>query len=76
MMGAMPDREPPPAQPPAAPPPASAAPAQPAAAPGPDDRPVLPVRSLDDSDTGWGERAEPDDDERLREDRPPHWDPR
>jgi hypothetical protein len=42
----------------------------------PDDRPVLPLRSLDDSDTGWGERDEPDDDERLREDRPPHWDPR
>jgi hypothetical protein len=35
-----------------------------------------PLRSLDDSDTGWGDRPEPDDDERLREDRPPHWDAR
>jgi hypothetical protein len=23
---------------------------------------------------GWGERPEPDDDDRLRQDRPPHWD--
>lgn len=61
MIGNVPDTDPPPAQRPRA---------------APDERPVLPVRSLDDSDTGWGERAEPDDDERLREDRPPHWDPR
>ncbi len=60
---AVPDSEPSPDQPPAA-------------APGPDDRPVLPLRSLDDADTGWGERPEPDDDERLRQDRPPHWDAR
>jgi hypothetical protein len=64
--GYVPDSKPAPHRPPAADP----------AAPGPDDRPVLPLRSLDDSDTGWGERDEPDDDERLREDRPPHWDPR
>jgi len=38
------------------------------------DDPVLPPRSPDDSDIGWGERPEPDDDERLRQDRPPHWD--
>jgi hypothetical protein len=41
--------------------------------PEPDD-PVLPERSRDDSDIGWGEPPEPDDDERLRQDRPPHWD--
>jgi hypothetical protein len=39
-----------------------------------DDRPVLPEQSPDDTDAGWGERPEPDDDERLRQDRPPHWD--
>jgi hypothetical protein len=39
-----------------------------------DDRPVLPQRSADETDAGWGERPEPDDDERLRQDRPPHWD--
>jgi prolyl-tRNA editing enzyme YbaK/EbsC (Cys-tRNA(Pro) deacylase) len=31
-------------------------------------------RSLDDTDVGWGERAEPtDDDRRYLENRPPHW---
>lgn len=39
----------------------------------PDDKPVLPVQSEDETDVGWGEAAEPDD-ERLRRDRPPHWD--
>ncbi|HEY5016505.1 MAG TPA: hypothetical protein VIJ82_11345 [Streptosporangiaceae bacterium] len=38
------------------------------------DQPVLPEQSPDDTDAGWGERSEPDDDERLRQDRPPHWD--
>ncbi|MGO8888063.1 MAG: hypothetical protein ACLPUO_20700 [Streptosporangiaceae bacterium] len=42
--------------------------------PDPDDKPALPLRSMDETDTGWGERPEPDDDERLRLDRPPHWD--
>ena len=37
------------------------------------DKPVLPVRSQDDTDVGWGERPEPDDDERLNRERPPHW---
>jgi hypothetical protein len=41
--------------------------------PGPDDGPVLPARSPDDTDIGWGERPEPDDEERYRRDRPPHW---
>jgi O-acetyl-ADP-ribose deacetylase (regulator of RNase III) len=38
------------------------------------DGPVLPERSADDSDVGWGGYPEADHDERLREDRPPHWD--
>ena len=40
------------------------------------DEPVLPVQSREDTDAGWGEPAEPDDDERLYRDRPPHWDSR
>jgi hypothetical protein len=44
------------------------------APPNHDETPVLPVRSPDDTDAGWGERPEPDDDERLNRDRPPHWD--
>ena len=35
--------------------------------------PVLPGRSADDSDTGWGERPTDDDDERFLRDVPPHW---
>ncbi len=42
--------------------------------PAPDPRPVLPERSSDETDAGWGERPEPDDDERLRQERPPHYD--
>jgi hypothetical protein len=34
--------------------------------------PVLP-RSPDDSDVGWGGRADGDDDERLLREVPPHW---
>ncbi|NLE70843.1 MAG: hypothetical protein GX609_01935 [Actinomycetales bacterium] len=34
--------------------------------------PVLP-RSPDESDVGWGERPDSDDDERLRREVPPHW---
>jgi hypothetical protein len=36
--------------------------------------PALPEKSRDESDVGWGERPEPDDDERFSRDRPPHWD--
>ena len=36
--------------------------------------PVLPEQSREDTDADWGEYPEPDDDERLRRDRPPHWD--
>jgi len=42
--------------------------------PDPDDKPVLPTKSQEDTDAGWGERPEPDDDERLYRERPPHWD--
>ncbi|MGH3155353.1 MAG: hypothetical protein ACRDNF_02075 [Streptosporangiaceae bacterium] len=38
------------------------------------DASVLAVPSREDTDVGWGEWPEPDDDERLRRDRPPHWD--
>ncbi len=41
---------------------------------GADDKPVLPVKSADETGVGWGEAPEPDDEERLRQDRPPHWD--
>ncbi|MDI1460023.1 hypothetical protein QEZ54_03500 [Catellatospora sp. KI3] len=34
---------------------------------------VLPEQTRDDTDRGWGERSWSNDD-RLREDRPPHWD--
>ncbi|GAB3797699.1 hypothetical protein [Micromonospora zhanjiangensis] len=37
-----------------------------------DDAPVLPERSADDTDHGWGERSDSNDD-RLLADRPPHW---
>jgi AcrR family transcriptional regulator len=36
--------------------------------------PVLPTQSAEDTDVGWGEPADLDDDERLNRDRPPHWD--
>jgi hypothetical protein len=39
-----------------------------------DDKPLLPEQSQDETGIGWGEAPEPDDDERLRQDRPPHWD--
>jgi len=38
-----------------------------------DDKPLLPEQSQDESGIGWGEAPEPDDEERLRQDRPPHW---
>ena len=52
------------------------APDQPASVrpPDPDDTPGLPLRSPADTDLGWGEQPEPDDDERLYRERPPHWD--
>ncbi|MFB4315697.1 hypothetical protein [Actinomadura sp. 21ATH] len=39
-----------------------------------DDMEILPDQTSDDTDTGWGEwRGGGDDDDRLIEDRPPHW---
>lgn len=34
---------------------------------------VLPDQTRDDTDAGWGERADVND-ERLLQERPPHWD--
>lgn len=33
---------------------------------------AVPLRAADDSDVGWGERDDANDD-RLRQDKPPHW---
>jgi hypothetical protein len=38
-----------------------------------DDKPVLPAQSSEDTDVGWGDYVQQDDD-RLLADRPPHWD--
>jgi drug/metabolite transporter (DMT)-like permease len=38
------------------------------------DRPLLPDRTTDETDVGWGDRPDPDDRDRLLQDRPPHWD--
>lgn len=44
-----------------------------------DDQPVIPERSDDDRDTGWGDRDDGNgrehdpDDERILRERPPHW---
>jgi hypothetical protein len=42
-------------------------------APNLDLKPVLPAQSREDTDAGWGEWPDPDDTERLRRERPPHW---
>jgi hypothetical protein len=34
---------------------------------------VLPDRSADETDAYWGGRPDTDTDDRLRRDRPPHW---
>ena len=36
--------------------------------------PILPSQSREDTDAGWGDYAERDDNDRLLRDRPPHWD--
>jgi hypothetical protein len=36
--------------------------------------PLPPAQSREDTDVGWGEYRERDDDDRLLRDRPPHWD--
>lgn len=35
-------------------------------------RPTLPDITSDEQDVGWGDRPEPDDDERLLREVPPH----
>jgi hypothetical protein len=37
-----------------------------------DDAPILAEQTRDDTDRGWGERSDSND-ERLLADRPPHW---
>jgi hypothetical protein len=39
-----------------------------------DDKAVLPDKSAEDTDAAWGEPPQPDDDEHLYGERPPHWD--
>lgn len=41
-----------------------------------DDLDILPDVTVDESGYGWGDdpRGSGDDDRRLREERPPHWD--
>ncbi len=39
----------------------------------PEPEPAVPAQSLEDTDIGWGDYAEPNDDDRLLGDRPPHW---
>ncbi|MCW2918624.1 MAG: hypothetical protein JWN52_6692 [Actinomycetia bacterium] len=34
---------------------------------------ILPDQTRDDTDMGWGEWSEADDDARFLEDKPPHW---
>lgn len=41
--------------------------------PGDDEFVVLPDRTSDEFDIGWGEWRGRDDDDRLTADRPPHW---
>jgi hypothetical protein len=36
--------------------------------------PILPAQSREDTDVGWGDYADRDDNDRLLRDRPPHWD--
>jgi hypothetical protein len=38
----------------------------------PSTRPVLPDITSDEQDLGWGDRPEPDDDDRLLREVPPH----
>jgi hypothetical protein len=52
----------------------------PAVEPGGSARPVAPApepvvarRSVDDSDVGWGDQEAGSNDDRLSQDKPPHW---
>jgi hypothetical protein len=35
--------------------------------------PAIATRSADDSDVGWGDREAGSNDDRLHQDKPPHW---
>jgi hypothetical protein len=48
----------------------AAPPTEPTAAPA---ARILPAQSREDTDSGWGDYRDPDDDDRLLRDRPPHW---
>jgi ribonuclease E len=82
MMAVVPPTQTPPEEPPKAESPKAQAPkaespkaeSPKAGPPAPDPGPVLPQRGSDETDAGWGERPEPDDDDRLRQERPPHYD--
>jgi hypothetical protein len=50
-----------------------AEPAQPPAEPAPARPAARPEQSAEDTDIGWGDRPDPDHDERYYQDRPPHW---
>lgn len=39
---------------------------------GPENEPVLPEQTADDTDVGWGERTDEDDTSRFLDDVPPH----
>jgi len=39
----------------------------------PPHEPVVATRSADDSDVGWGDRETGSNDDRLHQDKPPHW---
>jgi len=57
--------------------PPDAAPEQPddaPATPSAPTAPLLPTQSREDTDVGWGEYRDRDDDDWLLRDRPPHWD--
>ena len=45
----------------------------PPAAVTPSPEPVVATRSADDSDVGWGDREAGSNDDRLHQDKPPHW---
>jgi hypothetical protein len=51
-----------------------ATPARPAPVQPTPSAPILPAQSREDTDVGWGDYAERDDNDRLLRDRPPHWD--
>jgi hypothetical protein len=39
----------------------------------PEETPLLPEQTRDDTERGWGFSADSSNDDRLLEDRPPHW---